>query len=401
MRTRGGIFPRRHQGGVARWYGRLPDGRRVALRPEGCGRATTDLQVAQALYAQALAEFQKAQLRAIHGLPTPTTLGTFAADHLVAKKVAGLVTEGWLVQAERHLTRAVAHFGTDRDLSTIGVKDVRGWDAALQARGLGGASRRHHLNTLSNMYARAAAEGYVVPAYNPVAALAEKPSANRVEAKWLEVPDAALLLRAAETYTPKRDDIALPFAFPLIGTFLLTGGRRAEVLGLEVDDVSLERATVTFRPNRWRRLKTATSARTIRLWPQLATMLKAYFPLREHLGPGTLLFPSFTPEEHMVTDTRKLLNAVGARGGWQPDTLYLRMFRHTYCAARLQTLDQGAPVSVYTVAKELGHGGDALVRRVYGHLGTVRHRAKVVEYRVSQHRKALKDRLAALERAQL
>ena len=46
-----------------------------------------------------------------------------------------------------------------------------------------------------------------------------------------------------------------------------------------------------------------------------------------------------------------------------------KMFRHTYTAARLQTLDQGAPVSVYTVAKELGHGGETMVRRVYGHLG--------------------------------
>jgi hypothetical protein len=28
-----------------------------------------------------------------------------------------------------------------------------------------------------------------------------------------------------------------------------------------------------------------------------------------------------------------------------------------------------------------------MVKRVYGHLGTVRHRAKVVEYRVEQHAK--------------
>jgi integrase len=75
------------------------------------------------------------------------------------------------------------------------------------------------------------------------------------------------------------------------------------------------------------------------------------------------------------------------------------MFRHTYCAARLQTLDAGAPVSVYTVAKELGHGGEAMVRGVYGHLGDVRHRAAVVEYRVEQHAATLKDRLAALRAA--
>jgi integrase len=75
------------------------------------------------------------------------------------------------------------------------------------------------------------------------------------------------------------------------------------------------------------------------------------------------------------------------------------MFRHTYTAARLQTLDAGAPVSVYTVAKELGHGGEAMVRQVYGHLGDVRHRAGVVEYRVEQHAATLKDRLAALRAA--
>jgi len=33
---------------------------------------------------------------------------------------------------------------------------------------------------------------------------------------------------------------------------------------------------------------------------------------------------------------------------------------------------------------ELGHAGEAMVRRVYGHLGQVRHRAEAVEYRAEQ-----------------
>jgi integrase len=74
------------------------------------------------------------------------------------------------------------------------------------------------------------------------------------------------------------------------------------------------------------------------------------------------------------------------------------MFRHTYCATRLQTINQGAPVSAYTVAKEMGHGGETMVRRVYGHLGQVRHRAEVVEYRVEQHAAKLGDRLRAIQR---
>ena len=66
-------------------------------------------------------------------------------------------------------------------------------------------------------------------------------------------------------------------------------------------------------------------------------------------------------------------------------------------AARLQTLDGGAPVSGYTVGKELGHGGDALVRRVYDHLGTVRHRSAAVEFRVEQHRLTLRKHISRLQ----
>ena len=74
------------------------------------------------------------------------------------------------------------------------------------------------------------------------------------------------------------------------------------------------------------------------------------------------------------------------------------MFRHSYCAARLQTLDHGAPVSVYTVGRELGHGGESLVKRVYGHLGEVRHRSEVMEYRVQHFTRELRDQLTTLEK---
>jgi hypothetical protein len=36
----------------------------------------------------------------------------------------------------------------------------------------------------------------------------------------------------------------------------------------------------------------------------------------------------------------------------------------TYCAAWLQTLDHGRPVSLYTVAQELGHESEEMVRPV-------------------------------------
>ena len=106
----------------------------------------------------------------------------------------------------------------------------------------------------------------------------------------------------------------------------------------------------------------------------------------------------------MLTDIRKLLDRVTERAG----TVYLtdhggrrkavlgeirtKVFRHTYITARLQTLDHGAPVSPWTVAREVGHSGTGMIERVYGHLGEVRHRAGMVEYRVRQHRRALRGR---------
>src|SRR4029077_12808258 len=91
--------------------------------------------------------------------------------------------------------------------------------------------------------------------------------------------------------TPAGDAIGADMASPLVAAFLLTGGRRAEVLGLELDDVSLDRKTVTFRPNRWRRLKNRRSHRVVPLWPQLEEILRAWIFGRRLEMPGRLCSP--------------------------------------------------------------------------------------------------------------
>jgi integrase len=404
----------REQGGARRAYGDFRDyadagGRREALFVPGETLATTDAEVAEVLAAKRLAELNKLraqhQGRALHGLPRETTLSDFAREHLIAKAKAVTNTQGWIAESEHYLRRALVFFGEHRRLDAITVGDVRKWTEHLrtQPNGRGGTMSggtiRHHLNCLSNLFRRAQAEGFVPPGFNPVAALMEKPRATLQEARWLEVHEAALLLEAARTYRPARGDLAMPFAYPLLATFLLTGGRAREVMGLEVGDVSFDRKTITFRPNQWRRLKTGTSLRSVPLWPQLEAILRAYV-FDADRPPSGLLFPSYrTGQETMLTDFRKLLDAVAVRAGWKPGEIRSKMFRHTYCAARLQTLDQGAPVSLFTVAKELGHGGETMVRRVYGHLGHVRHRAEAVEYRIEAFEDKLKVRLAAFRSA--
>ncbi len=391
----------RQRGGVSRHYADFRDyadvgGRQEALIAPREHAATRDPDVAQKLATARLEELERVRRnRVLLGIERQSTIAAFARDHLIAKAKTGNVTRQWLEVSEEYLRRAVAFFGADRDLPSITTADVRslvewlGKQPNRRAGTLGASTVRHHVNCLSNLFRRAESEGYLPPGHNPVVSLLDKPVARREEARWLEVDEAALLLEAART-----DAAAPPYAYPLLATFLLSGGRTSEVLGLEVEDASFDRETVTFRPNDWRRLKTGSSYRAVPLWPQLCSILGQYLTVRP---PGRLLFPSFrTGREAMVTDFRKTLDRVAGRAGWKPGEIRSKQFRHTYCAARLQTLDNDAPVSHYTVAKELGHGGEAMVRRVYGHLGQVRHRSAVVEYRVEQHRERLAERLEAL-----
>jgi integrase len=403
----------REQGGERRAYADFRDlgGGREALvnRAAGEKRATTDRVVAESLVAKRLTELvgrrtDRGRDAALRGVRRRERLRDFVAHHLIQKAKSGRFSETWLADSERMLTIAVEHFGAERELSSIEVADVQAWLNVLAAfkgrRGktLSDGSRHHYLAVLSNLYKRAQSEGCVPPGFNPVAALMDKPTGKPQEARWLEVPDAALLLESARTYKSDRPWRTLPFLYPLVATYLLTGARESEALGLEVGDVNFERKTITFRPNAHRGLKTRTSHRTVPLWPQLEGILREH--LRDASRVGGLLFPSPRMEgDAMITDFRSGLDAVAERAGWKEGEIRSKMFRHTYCAARLQTLDKGAPVSVYTVAKELGHGGDALVKRVYGHLGEIRHRSEVVEYRVEQHAQHLGTRLVMVRSA--
>lgn len=394
----------------ARWYAYVGDlqGARVkqeALIPDGERYATKDRATALGLLLERVKELKDAPPPEPEPEEVSATLAKFVAYHLDKKAEAGKVREAWLNAAETRFRRAIEFLGAERPVADITVADLDDFASWLaqkpNGRGgtLSGGTIRHHLNDLSNLFRRAAAEGHVPSGHNPVGDMMEKPAARTQEAAWLEHHEAALLLEAARTYKPKREAMAAPL-HAIVATMLLTGGRKSEVLGLAVDDVSFERKKVTFRPHSWRPLKTKTSHRSVPLWPQLEAILRDYLD-----GPdaprGRLLFPSTHTRvrdgaEHMIRDLRRPLDDIAKTSGWKAGEIRTKMFRHTYCSARLQTVQRvlkpGAdpatdpnpfefvPVSQFTVSKEMGHGGTALVERVYGHLGEHRHRAEVVEY---------------------
>jgi len=402
----------RKRGGLSRAYGDFRDysdvgGRQEALVAPGEKLATSDSDAAQALVAARLKELDEARRgRALHGERKRATLQDFASEHLVSKKKAASVSDSWLETRQQQLEAAIRFLGAGRDLESIKVSDIKQWANHLAISGgtrglpLSPGSVRHYLFALSDLYGTAQEEEVVPPGYNPVAAWRHKPIVPPREARWLELDEAALVLESSRRVPVLPNNpgaINASMAHALLGTFLLTGGRRAEILGLAVDDISFDRKTVTFRPHPWRRLKTATSLRVLPLWPQLEAILRRYV-FGTDRPFGRLLFPSFeNGQEQGIVDIRKLLDRVSVQAGGKAGELRTRLFRHTYAAARLQTLDRGAPVSVFTVARELGHGGEGLVRRVYGHLGQVRHRAEEVEYPLSACAHRFADRLAELE----
>jgi len=448
----------RERGGERRWYADFRafadvGGRREPLIPPGDTRATSDHEEAVRLAIARLDELRALRQGKPRPAPSvPVPLGAYVRHHIARLKAAGHLSPGRLEVTAMVLERALDFFGEQRAVTSIRVRDVRAWAEVLssrqarpgkRAKPLSSGSVRAHLFVLSKLFRRAIEEELVQ--VNPVSGMMDKPAVQRGEARYLEVPDAALLLALAERLPPRPGSKLTPeqvvalraawkagghtkrslaavygvsdvlvgrvlrgqdpvepteeasFAHPLLATFLLTGGRLQEVLGLELDDVSFDRRTVTFRPNQWRGLKTRTSHRVVPLWPQLEEILRPYVFGRRVLEGGRLLFPSFaTGEEAMLREPRKLLDRIAVRGGWEAGAIRSKMFRHTYCSARLQTLDHGAPVSLYTVSRELGHGSEEMVRRVYAHLGTVRHRSDVVEYRLDQHLEVLAERLQKL-----
>jgi integrase len=94
----------------------------------------------------------------------------------------------------------------------------------------------------------------------------------------------AVVLEWARTYTPTRDDIAIPFHYEILMTLAHIGAREDEVLGLEREDVDLVNRVIHIRPNNWRRLKSENSERDLPIPSDLFGVLVAY-ETGSHLDP--------------------------------------------------------------------------------------------------------------------
>ena len=369
-----------------RWYGdfRALGGKQMALIPPGRKLATTDNRVARALASAIEKELLHHQLTGIvTGRTKRITFADYAKEHWETKANLGKdLSDSHLNDLAKRLEVAGEFFGSSTHLDTIDGEIVRRYYQHLTVRDngrdgvLSAATQRAYLSALGGMLEQARREGYIDE--NPVRNLTVRPVVERSEAQFYEVGDVWRMLEAAREY-----DAARPGSFmqPIIATLAYTGGRKSEVLGLDIADLDFDTAAVQgikgailVRPNRWRGLKTRGSERTVPMWPDLREILQAFVGERDGL-----LFPS--DSGGMRKDMRKALDQIGKMAGLPTGYVRTKAFRHTYGSMRIQTVDAGEPVAIYTVSRELGHRDTKMVEQTYGHLLSTRHRRSVVSYR--------------------
>ncbi|HEX9581616.1 MAG TPA: tyrosine-type recombinase/integrase [Gemmatimonadales bacterium] len=364
------------------WYGDFRNfaevgGEREALRAEGSRRATSDQAQAALLFARRL---EYLQARRVGRIPAPAapvlvpTLSAYVDRHAELKAADGRARPLTLAR-EREKLNAIARWWGDPRLDAIDLRHFN--ELKLRLKGRAAQTVCHYLNAVSSVLQSAVSDGYV---RHNVARDAKRPRVSRGEVPYLESAQGHALLVAAAALDADPDYRGVRPLQALIGTALLAGPRKRELFALLVEDVDFNAGVVRFRPNTYYGdRKSRHAVRKVPLWPQLRALL---VPVVGDRARG-LLFPATDGEP--LRDVRgAIARAFGGAGLAKPRGKEWHLFRHTYTALRLQTLDSGAPVSLWTVARELGHGGVGMIEQTYGHLLEVRHRLAAVEYRPLQ-----------------
>lgn len=230
------------------------------------------------------------------------------------------------------------------------------------------------LNALSSFCESALVDAHLEA--NPVARV-KRPKIERPEVEPLEPYDGWQLLKAAEKIEREPFYRGTPNLAALVAFFLLTGCRREEGFATLVTDVDFEQGRIWFRPNaHYGKRKSKKAVRWVPLFSQLRHYLVALVGQRE----SGLLFQSRAGNK--LKDPRGILTRVFSEAKvLKLEGCEWHLFRHTWTSLRLQTLDHGEPVSVFTVARELGHTNLKQIEETYGHVLDTRHREPEVVYR--------------------
>lgn len=253
-------------------------------------------------------------------------------------------------------------FGT-RPLPGITRADVEDWWAAIRAKNLSRPRLSPIRMVLSHVFKRAVASGMIDR--NPAETIEgrigrEDREVRQVE--WLTEPELTKLLAVAKEREPRY--------YPILLTIASTGLRLGEAVGLQKDDVDLERSKLYIRRAiRKRQVGSPKSGkpRTADVPPATIAVLRGWIDaVRAEAAvrgqEACWLFPSATgtpADEPLIRDALgRVLKAAGIGR-----KLRVHDLRHGYASLAIQ---RGVPL--LTVSRQLGHGSIAVTADIYGHL---------------------------------
>lgn len=190
------------------------------------------------------------------------------------------------------------------------------------------------------------------------------------EAEFLEVEEAGRMLARLESEVSHWRS---PYAYEMFAVLLYTGMRKHEMMRMRPQDIRWEEGRIMIYGT-----KNDRGRRSVRLWPALAAILRPFFD-REGLfeTPRSLLFPgspragrkgqNVQRRESMLRVIKRVARDVGIKKLVTHHTT-----RHTYASVRLQMVQNVdgrlVPVAKLEIMRELGHGSEKMLDRVYGHV---------------------------------
>lgn len=347
---------------------------------------------------------------------------TFAKNvHFPAKQ--GSVEPSSLNREIRAVKVVLRTSGAELRIKTITPLWLQEYVQKRRAKGMKASTILKELSAISEL-CKTAVEHEIIES-NPVRKMRRKPSPDRGERVFLENDQAGDLIIASRRHDASATGRATRFMEPLLSTMVVQGCRNEEGRGTLRRDVDLERGIFHIRPNDFRGLKKSWHRRSMRLWPQTRSAMERHLLIPDPKDPSRMI-ERFAPDEPIfpgteggiIQDVRSsfwsILVDAGIASYRDPDdrslgideSITFHTLRHTYCAARLQTTDRGAPIQQHTVMTEMGHRDYKLIAEIYGHVQHRAPRGEEVIYLPSEDSEAddvlreLEQELERIERAE-
>jgi integrase len=383
-------------------------GKRLILRDP-----TTQMPLRCPIKAVAEYERLKANFEAlkrkvgIHALAYNSPIGPVARAHMLAKTRAEGHAAGTLDSEGEILVHLVFRFDNPAlsDLTAARIEryldERRREPGAIEGTLISPRTLKNELSALSTLYERAIKWG--LTGSNPVRHVTNRPTSRQLApATWLTRTEGARLLDAAarldaETRLAaervadyKRQGrrpyhgCALPpktFAaarrFPhceaLIATYLYTGGRLMEVLGLDIGDLDFANRRIRFKKNHHRELKKAHHNRKVPFWRPLRDILRHYLEDTGRTATTSGLLFTSRKGATMKGFATAYARCLAEAGLITPGRRITRhTLRHTFATLMLCTVvrtEEGgwAERSSNSVKNLLGHRTTKLIETTYGH----------------------------------